>query len=140
MSIVTCIRCNGPTRVFYQRLRDEGKPTKVAMVASMRRLLTVPNAMIRARTPWQSRPTGPRHATGLPRGPTISSHWKLFHVQMGSAQQALRIKKEGHPPCPPIRRAPASIRPPGYASSEPIQATHLSSESSGTRTCRRFRP
>ena len=59
MSIVTCIRCNGPIRAFYQRLRDEGKPTKVAMVASMRKLLTILNAMIRDRTPWQPQPAGP---------------------------------------------------------------------------------
>jgi transposase len=40
-------------RVFYQRLRAAGKAPKVALVAAMRKLLTMLNAMVHAGTPWQ---------------------------------------------------------------------------------------
>jgi transposase len=59
MSVITGIRCNGPIRSFYERLRRQGKPAKVALVACMRKLLTILNAMIRDRTPWQPQTAGP---------------------------------------------------------------------------------
>ena len=39
-------------RPFYRRLRDGGKPAKVALVACMRKLLTVLNAMLRDGRNW----------------------------------------------------------------------------------------
>jgi transposase len=39
---------------FYQRLLAAGKPKKTALVACMRKLLTILNAIIRHRTPWQT--------------------------------------------------------------------------------------
>ena len=39
-------------RSFCQRLREQGKPAKVALVACMRKLLTILNAMIRDQTAW----------------------------------------------------------------------------------------
>jgi len=59
MSVITGIRCNGPIRSFYERLRGQGKPAKVALVACMRKLLTILNAMIRDRTSWQPQTAGP---------------------------------------------------------------------------------
>jgi len=40
-------------RAFYQHLRQTGKPGKVALVACMRKLLTILNAMLRSGRPWQ---------------------------------------------------------------------------------------
>ena len=40
-------------RAFYQHLVEAGKPKKVALVACMRKLLTILNAMLRVRTAWQ---------------------------------------------------------------------------------------
>ena len=40
-------------RAFYQRLRAAGKPAKVALVACMRKLLTILNAMARSGAAWQ---------------------------------------------------------------------------------------
>jgi transposase len=40
-------------RLFYQHLRAAGKAPKVALVAAMRKLLTILNAMVHAETPWQ---------------------------------------------------------------------------------------
>ena len=40
-------------QAFYERLRATGKPAKVALTAGMRKLLTLLNAMLKAKTPWQ---------------------------------------------------------------------------------------
>lgn len=53
MAVVTAIRCNSTIRAFWERLRKAGKRPKVALVACMRKLLTILNAMIRSRRPWQ---------------------------------------------------------------------------------------
>jgi transposase len=52
MSILSATTWNPVIRVFYQRLRAQGKPPKVAMVACMRKLLTILNAMIRDSRSW----------------------------------------------------------------------------------------
>ena len=39
-------------RAFYQRLRTAGKPAKVALVATMHKLLTILNAVLAHQTPW----------------------------------------------------------------------------------------
>ena len=52
MACLVAIRCNPPLKAFYRRLRDAGKPTRLAVVAVMRKLLTMLNAMLRDRRPW----------------------------------------------------------------------------------------
>ena len=52
MAALVAARHNPTLRTFYQRLRATGKPPKVALVAVMRKLLTIVNAMLKARTPW----------------------------------------------------------------------------------------
>ncbi len=37
---------------FYERLRERGKPPKVALTACMRKLLAILNAMARDGVPW----------------------------------------------------------------------------------------
>ena len=56
MAAVSAMRHNPVIRVFYQRLREKGKPFKVAIVACMRKLLTILNAMVKHNKPWQSLP------------------------------------------------------------------------------------
>lgn len=56
MSVMVGIRCNDRIRSFYQHLRKQGKPAKVALVACMRKLLTILNAMVRDGKPWASDP------------------------------------------------------------------------------------
>jgi len=53
MATVTAMRANVQIRTFYLRLRQAGKPGKVALVACMRKLLTILNAMVRTHTRWQ---------------------------------------------------------------------------------------
>jgi transposase len=57
MAALTAARCNPVLRAFYQRLRQAGKPTKVALVACMRKLLTILNTLVKHETSWQ--PAGP---------------------------------------------------------------------------------
>ena len=52
MSILSATKWNPVVRVFYLRLRAQGKPPKVAMVACMRKLLTILNAMVRDGRGW----------------------------------------------------------------------------------------
>ncbi len=53
MATVTAMRSNVQIRTFYQRLRQAGKPGKVAITACMRKLLTILNTMVRTHTRWQ---------------------------------------------------------------------------------------
>jgi transposase len=52
MAALVASRRNAVIRDFYKRLRNAGKPPKVALVACMRKLLTILNAMIKHRTRW----------------------------------------------------------------------------------------
>jgi len=56
MATLSAIRHNPTIAVFHQRLRAAGKPKKVAIVACMRKLLTILNAMVRDRQPWHDSP------------------------------------------------------------------------------------
>lgn len=52
MAALTAVRWNPAIRGFYQRLVAAGKPKKVALVACMRKLLTILNTMVRNHQPW----------------------------------------------------------------------------------------
>jgi len=53
MATVSAVRCNPPIRNFYQRLRDAGKPFKVAITACMRKLLILLNLIVKNNQPWK---------------------------------------------------------------------------------------
>lgn len=53
VSAMVACRCNGPLKAFHQRLVAAGKPKKVAIIAVARKLLTILNAILRDKTPWQ---------------------------------------------------------------------------------------
>ena len=52
MACLVAIRHNPALKSFYRRLREAGKPARLALVAAMRKLLTILNAMLRDRKPW----------------------------------------------------------------------------------------
>jgi transposase len=52
MAAVSAARCNPVIRNFYQHLRNQGKPAKVALTACMRKLLIIMNAMLKHHAPW----------------------------------------------------------------------------------------
>ena len=55
MAALSSTRREGSLKRFYQRLRDRGKPDKVALVALMRKILLQLNAVARRGTPWTER-------------------------------------------------------------------------------------
>lgn len=52
MAAVSAIRFNPVIKVFAERLKKTGKPTKVIIVACMRKLVTIMNIMLKHNTPW----------------------------------------------------------------------------------------
>jgi transposase len=53
MSALLAARRNPVVRGFYECLLAAGKPKKVALVACMRKLLSILNAVLKHRTPWR---------------------------------------------------------------------------------------
>ena len=53
MAALVGMRHNPIIKALYERLRAKGKPAKVALVACMRKLLTILNAMMRDQTCWR---------------------------------------------------------------------------------------
>ncbi|MDZ4686735.1 MAG: IS110 family transposase [Planctomycetaceae bacterium] len=67
MAACAAVRANtrpSPLQDFFQRLRQRGKPFKVAIVACLRKLLTTLNTMVHTNTPCSSSPS---------RGPTSNN-------------------------------------------------------------------
>ncbi len=54
MAALSAIRSNPTIRAFYKRLIASGKKKMVALVASMRKLLVILNAILKHGTPWRS--------------------------------------------------------------------------------------
>jgi transposase len=57
MATLSATRFNPVIRVFYNRLVSAGKEKKVAIVACMRKLLTILNAILRTHQAWRSVPS-----------------------------------------------------------------------------------
>lgn len=53
MATLVAVRRNPRLATFYARLTAAGRPKKVALVAAMRKLLTIVNAIVRDQRPWQ---------------------------------------------------------------------------------------
>jgi transposase len=51
---MAAVRWNPTLRIFHHRLRSAGKPKMVAIIAVARKLLTILNAILRDKTPWQT--------------------------------------------------------------------------------------
>ncbi len=60
MAALVATKRNAVVQEFYQRLVAAGKPKKLALVACMRKLLTILNTMVRTRTRWN-----PEAASGM---------------------------------------------------------------------------
>ena len=53
MAALSASRFNPVIRAFYERLLKRGKEPKVALVACMRKLLVILNAMVKTKQPWR---------------------------------------------------------------------------------------
>jgi transposase len=56
MAALAAARCNPDLKRFHQRLRDNGKPPKVAITAVMRKLLVLANSLIAQNRNWTPSP------------------------------------------------------------------------------------
>jgi len=54
MAAVASLKWNPIIAAFYKRLRAAGKKPKVAIVARMRKLLTILNSIVRSGEAWRS--------------------------------------------------------------------------------------
>lgn len=54
MAALVAVRYNPVIKEFHARLKAAGKPAKVALVACMRKLLTILNAMLRDQSAWDA--------------------------------------------------------------------------------------
>jgi transposase len=55
MAALSAVRFDPTIKAFYERLRAAGKPPKVALVACMRKILSILNAVIKSNTAWEQR-------------------------------------------------------------------------------------
>jgi transposase len=55
MAAISAMRSNSDIKAFATRLQQTGKPAKVVIVACMRKLLTVMNAMIKNNSQWTAK-------------------------------------------------------------------------------------
>jgi len=59
MSALVATRCNARISAYYQHLLGQGKLKKVALVACMRKLLTILNVMVKNNVPWRDEKSAP---------------------------------------------------------------------------------
>ena len=72
MAAVSAARHNPTLATFYRRLRAAGKPAKVALVATMRKLLTILNAMLKQHARWKGEGAStPASLAGRARAATV---------------------------------------------------------------------
>jgi len=55
MAAIVALRHNPTIKAFYQRLKAKGKESKVAIVACMRKLLTILNLLVKTDQEWQNK-------------------------------------------------------------------------------------
>jgi transposase len=56
-TVSAATRWNPDLVVFYKRLKANGKPAKLAIIAAMRKLLAMANAILARQTPWKTKKT-----------------------------------------------------------------------------------
>jgi transposase len=56
MPALVAMRFNADLKAVYDRLTESGKPTKVAIVAVMRKMLILANAPLKKGARWEPKP------------------------------------------------------------------------------------
>jgi transposase len=79
MATLVGAQCNPIIRPYYLRLVKKGKPKKLALVACMRKLLTILNDMVRNEQMWRNQDSGEKGSGGTvaklgPSLPACSMH------------------------------------------------------------------
>lgn len=52
MAAVASLTTTSPLKAFYKRLKDAGKPAKLAIIALARKLLVILNAIVKTHKPF----------------------------------------------------------------------------------------
>ena len=55
MAMLSTIQCNPVIKKKYQQLLQQGKPKKVALIACVRKMIVILNAMVRDNQPWNEK-------------------------------------------------------------------------------------
>ena len=84
LAAVSEMRCNPPIRSFYQHLRAQGKPAKVALTVCLRTLLVIMNAMLKHQF------AGHRRLTRNAVGRSLSEWLASARGSLNSPQSELR--------------------------------------------------
>ena len=66
MGTLSAVQFNPTLKAFYHRLLEKGKAKKVALIAAMRKLLIMVNAVVKQSRPWTPLPTSRHDAPPLP--------------------------------------------------------------------------
>jgi transposase len=66
MATFSAIRWNKTFKAFFDRLIAEGKKYKVALVAAMRKMITILNVMVKTKTCWKEAETKSRREEKMP--------------------------------------------------------------------------
>jgi len=73
MPAVTAMRCNPDLRAKYRQLVAQGKPGKVALVAVMRKLLVLANALLEQDRTWQPERPGQDRTPSTGEAPLVAA-------------------------------------------------------------------
>lgn len=103
MAVLPGLKANPVIAAIYRGLVARGKPGKVALVACMRRLLVMLNAMLRSRTPWRAASEGVAWRRPHPR-PTAAAAG-VVKAAAGAAGGEARLEGAGR------RRHPIAASP-----------------------------
>lgn len=60
VAAMAAIRGDGPLARFYRRLLGKGKEKSIALIATMRRMVVIANAILRTGQPWKAEAAAPR--------------------------------------------------------------------------------
>ncbi len=52
MTALACTRWNKDLKIFYKRLRAAGKSAKIALIAVLRKLISILNSIMQRQSPW----------------------------------------------------------------------------------------
>lgn len=94
MAALVATRCNPVISSSYRRLRAAGQAKKVALVACMRKLITMLNAMVKSMTRKMNPITGTKNGAG-PLSRSSSLHLGWFLAGLGGGGRAGRVRAPG---------------------------------------------
>ena len=97
LAVLAGLRANPALAALYQRLLARGKPAKVALVAAMRRLLVILNAMLRDAMPWRDQGASEGAAVRRPHARPPAGSGSALQAAAGNAGGKARLDHAPRP-------------------------------------------